>query len=301
MMNSREILEFITDNEKVTLSKLSQLMGIKRAQPLYDIRDGKIKAISANYADKILSVFPEYSRAWLITGEGQPFSKNKNEVNLSDLTKRFLEEVERMGVSFYNIAKSTGVQESMFTKIKMGIQEPSKKFLSKFAECFPDANMKYIYLGNEENADEDSIMATNAYSERFLQVIDKLEVTDYKVWNTLENLSKATMSKIRRGICGVSMNTLQEFCQTYNVNANYILTGKGNMFLDTGKAPANSLTASQNQRMFEDMIKDKDNQIADLKAEIERMKSAMDKLTGQNEIMREQLGLSGRRASTKSA
>lgn len=300
-MNSREILEFITDNEKVTLSKLSQLMGIKRAQPLYDIRDGKIKAISANYADKILSVFPEYSRAWLITGEGQPFSKNKNEVNLSDLTKRFLEEVERMGVSFYNIAKSTGVQESMFTKIKMGIQEPSKKFLSKFAECFPDANMKYIYLGNEENADEDSIMATNAYSERFLQVIDKLEVTDYKVWNTLENLSKATMSKIRRGICGVSMNTLQEFCQTYNVNANYILTGKGNMFLDTGKAPANSLTASQNQRMFEDMIKDKDNQIADLKAEIERMKSAMDKLTGQNEIMREQLGLSGRRASTKSA
>ena len=222
-MNSREILEFITDNEKVTLSKLSQLMGIKRAQPLYDIRDGKIKAISANYADKILSVFPEYSRAWLITGEGQPFSKNKNEVNLSDLT------------------------------------------------------------------------------ERFLQVIDKLEVTDYKVWNTLENLSKATMSKIRRGICGVSMNTLQEFCQTYNVNANYILTGKGDMFLDTGKAPANSLTASQNQRMFEDMIKDKDNQIADLKAEIERMKSAMDKLTGQNEIMREQLGLSGRRASTKSA
>lgn len=300
-MNSREILEFITDNEKVTLSKLSQLMGIKRAQPLYDIRDGKIKAISANYADKILSVFPEYSRAWLITGEGQPFSKNKNEVNLSDLTKRFLEEVERMGVSFYNIAKSTGVQEAMFTKIKKGIQEPSKKFLSKFAECFPDANMKYIYLGNEENADEDSIMATNAYSERFLQVIDKLEVTDYKVWNTLENLSKATMSKIRRGICGVSMNTLQEFCQTYNVNANYILTGKGDMFLDTGKAPANSLTASQNQRMFEDMIKDKDNQIADLKAEIERMKSAMDKLTGQNEIMREQLGLSGRRTSTKSA
>lgn len=300
MMNSREILEFITDNEKVTLSKLSQLMGIKRAQPLYDIRDGKIKAISANYADKILSVFPEYSRAWLITGEGQPFSKNKNEVNLSDLTKRFLEEVERMGVSFYNIAKSTGVQESMFTKIKMGIQEPSKKFLSKFAECFPDANMKYIYLGNEENADEDSIMATNAYSERFLQVIDKLEVTDYKVWNTLENLSKATMSKIRRGICGVSMNTLQEFCQTYNVNANYILTGKGDMFLDTDKSTSENI-ASQSQKMYKDTITGKDKEIANLKAEIERMKSEIDKLTGQNEIMREQLGLSGRKASTKSA
>lgn len=161
-------------------------------------------------------------------------SKNKNEANLSDLTKRFLEEVERMGVSFYNIAKSTGVKEAMFTKIKRGIQEPSKKFLSKFAECFPDANMKYIYLGNEKNNAEHDINneAFNDYTYRFLETIEKLELTDYKVWNTLENLSKATMSKIRRGICGVSMNTLQEFCQMYKVNANYILTGKGPMFLD---------------------------------------------------------------------
>lgn len=96
-------------------------------------------------------------------------SKNKNEANLSDLTKRFLEEVERMGVSFYNIAKSTGVKEAMFTKIKRGIQEPSKKFLSKFAECFPDANMKYIYLGNEKNNAEHDINneAFNDYTYRF--------------------------------------------------------------------------------------------------------------------------------------
>lgn len=111
------------------------------------------------------------------------------------------------------------------------------------------------------------------------------------------------ISKLRQGHTEeVSVKILMPFCEAYpQVNANYILTGKGNMFLDTGKAPANSLTASQNQRMFEDVIKNKDNQIADLKAEIERMKSAMDKLTGQNEIMREQLGLSGRRTSTKSA
>ena len=74
--------------------------------------------------------------------------------------------------------------------------------------------------------------AFNDYTYRFLETIEKLGLTDYKVWNTLENLSKATMSKIRRGICGVSMNTLQEFCQIYQVNANYILTGKGNMFLN---------------------------------------------------------------------
>ena len=190
-------------------------------------------------------------------------STNKNEANLSDLTKRFLEEVERMGVSFYNIAKSTGVKEAMFTKIKRGIQEPSKKFLSKFAECFPDANMKYIYLGNEKNNAEHDINneAFNDYTYRFLETIEKLELTDYKVWNTLENLSKATMSKIRRGICGVSMNTLQEFCQTYQVNANYILTGKGPMFIedeDSGSSQQDtdsvSLSYDELSRLYETTV-----------------------------------------------
>lgn len=190
-------------------------------------------------------------------------SKNKNEANLSDLTKRFLEEVERMGVSFYNIAKSTGVKEAMFTKIKRGIQEPSKKFLSKFAECFPDANMKYIYLGNEKNNAKHDINneAFNDYTYRFLETIEKLELTDYKVWNTLENLSKATMSKIRRGICGVSMNTLQEFCQTYQVNANYILTGKGPMFIedeDSGSSQQDtdsvSLSYDELSRLYETTV-----------------------------------------------
>lgn len=190
-------------------------------------------------------------------------SKNKNEANFSDLTKKFLEEVERMGVSFYNIAKSTGVKEAMFTKIKRGIQEPSKKFLSKFAECFPDANMKYIYLGNEKNNAEHDINneAFNDYTYRFLETIEKLELTDYKVWNTLENLSKATMSKIRRGICGVSMNTLQEFCQTYQVNANYILTGKGPMFIedeDSGSSQQDtdsvSLSYDELSRLYETTV-----------------------------------------------
>lgn len=139
--------------------------------------------------------------------------------------------------------------------------------------------------------------------DRFHEVMDSLGLSDYKVYTSIEGITKNMISKLRQGHTEeVSVKILMPFCEAYpQVNANYILTGKGNMFLDTGEAPANSLTASQNQRMFEDMIKNKDNQIADLKAEIERMKSAMDKLTGQNEIMREQLGLSGRRASTKSA
>lgn len=233
-------------------------------------------------------------------------SKNKNGENLSDLTKRFLEEVERMGVSFYNIAKSTGVQEAMFTKIKRGIQEPSKKFLAKFSECYADANMEYIYLGNREELAESyiqhsNIMAKNVYSERFLSIIDKIGLSDAKIANSVEGLDKTLMSHIRTGRQGASINVIASFCEAYpQVNANYILTGKGDMFLDTDKRTSENI-ASQSQKMYKDTITGKDKEIADLKAEIARMKSEIDKLTGQNEIMREQLGIGGRKASSKTA
>jgi hypothetical protein len=74
--------------------------------------------------------------------------------------------------------------------------------------------------------------AFNEYSERFLEVIEKLGFSDYKVWNEVESLSKATMSKIRRGLCGVSMNTLCDFVDKYpEVNSDYIITGRGSMFI----------------------------------------------------------------------
>lgn len=76
--------------------------------------------------------------------------------------------------------------------------------------------------------------AFNEYSERFLGVIEKLGFSDYKVWNEVESLSKATMSKIRRGLCGVSMNTLCDFVEKYpEVNADYIITGRGSMYINS--------------------------------------------------------------------
>ncbi|WP_302994023.1 hypothetical protein [Bacteroides clarus] len=76
-------------------------------------------------------------------------------------------------------------------------------------------------------------MAINAYSERFLQVIDKLGVTDYFVWNNCDSISKAQMSHIRTGKGGASLSIIEAFCNQFpQVNANYILTGKGSMFLD---------------------------------------------------------------------
>lgn len=145
-------------------------MGIKRAQPLYDIRDGKIKAISANYADKILSVFPEYSRAWLITGEGQPFSENKNE---------------------------------------------------EYAD-------EGIVITKKNNS-----MTT---SERFLKVMDDLKINPYILEKEIGvKYAQAKISHYKKGVTKtISSDIIVRLCEAYpQVNANYILTGKGNMFLNS--------------------------------------------------------------------
>ena len=74
-MEASEILRTIIENEGITYSALSKKMGLNRAQPIYDIRDGKVKRISTNYADKILLAFPQYDKAWLLSGEGKPIKK----------------------------------------------------------------------------------------------------------------------------------------------------------------------------------------------------------------------------------
>ena len=78
--------------------------------------------------------------------------------------------------------------------------------------------------------------AFNDYTERFLATIDAMGIKDSDVVNSLDDLSKGTMSKIRTNRCGVSMNTLQSFCLAFpNTNPDYILTGRGEMFLGEGE------------------------------------------------------------------
>lgn len=70
--------------------------------------------------------------------------------------------------------------------------------------------------------------AYNEYSERFLNVLDSLGISDYSVWNSIDGITKEQISKIRRGVGGASLNIIRDFCSYYtNVNPDYILTGRG--------------------------------------------------------------------------
>lgn len=76
-------------------------------------------------------------------------------------------------------------------------------------------------------------MAKNVYSERFLSIIDEIGLSDAKIANRVDSLDKTLMSHIRTGRQGVFINVLSSFFEAFpNVNANYILTGKGPMFIE---------------------------------------------------------------------
>ena len=66
----KTIIEIIAHNERLSLAKLASMLG-KIPQNMYDIKRGKTKGVSKELADKILEVFPQYSRTWLLTGEGE--------------------------------------------------------------------------------------------------------------------------------------------------------------------------------------------------------------------------------------
>lgn len=75
-----ERLEFISNEEEITLNKLSKEVGLPRPQVFYEIRSGKIKDISGDLAEKIIKRYPKYNLKWVLTGEGIPYNSKYNRV-----------------------------------------------------------------------------------------------------------------------------------------------------------------------------------------------------------------------------
>ena len=62
-----EVLRITGTNVK----SLSERLGYNRPQGLYDVSAGRTKTLSADLARKIVTAFPEFNYAWLVTGEGE--------------------------------------------------------------------------------------------------------------------------------------------------------------------------------------------------------------------------------------
>ena len=79
--------------------------------------------------------------------------------------------------------------------------------------------------------------AKNEYSERFIEVIDSLGIDNSIIRDF--GISQSLESKLRNGVQSVSLKVILKALESFpSVNANYILTGNGEMFLDEERQDA---------------------------------------------------------------
>ena len=57
---------------------LSEKIGMDRPQAIYDIINGKTQSITEKMASKIISVFSEISKSWLMSGEGEMIKNSRS-------------------------------------------------------------------------------------------------------------------------------------------------------------------------------------------------------------------------------
>ena len=69
-MEANERISAILNHYGLSAKALSDKLGLDRAQAIYDILSGKTKSITEKMANKIISVFSDISKSWLMSGEG---------------------------------------------------------------------------------------------------------------------------------------------------------------------------------------------------------------------------------------
>lgn len=91
----------------------------------------------------------------------------------------------------------------------------------------------------------------------------------------------------------ITFETISSILDSFpDVSAEWLLRGRGNMYNTENSIP--DIKTGDMQSVYETVVRDKDEQI-------EKMKAEINQLIGENSIMREQLGIASRKISNKSA
>ena len=126
-----QIIETLAEHFKVTVSELAQKAGYERAQSFYDVISGKTKNISPKMADKIVAVFPEINKDWLLTGNGSMLVPQIEEVipeeEEDDLVLFLRDERKGYDITLTDIYEKTRIPVKTLKEVQQGISELSTK------------------------------------------------------------------------------------------------------------------------------------------------------------------------------
>ena len=129
------------------------------------------------------------------------------------------------------------------------------------------------------------------YSIRFIEVLDALKLTGYKL-NGIGKITKQKISNIKNDITEVKTDVLSDFCIAFpQVYANYILTGRGSMFLENEISALSeerkeddsdvSLTYDELSRLHKTTVLRYERLFKNLKSEFEKLEETIVKADGE--------------------
>lgn len=85
-MQGKDIIGLILNDLGIKAPTFASSIGLKY-QRILDIQSGKTKKISPTVADAIIEKYPQYSKIWLLTGEGSRIREdNSGTINMSHST-----------------------------------------------------------------------------------------------------------------------------------------------------------------------------------------------------------------------
>lgn len=126
-----------------------------------------------------------------------------------------------------------------------------------------------------------------------INLLIKNKAKSVREFAAMIGVQQNTLNQQLIGSRKVSLETISAILSSFDdISAEWLLRGKGNMYNTENSMP--DIKTGDMQKIYETVVKDKDEQI-------EKMKAEINQLVGENSIMREQLGIASRKASNKSA
>ena len=171
-MTGADVIDKILDYTKLNPKSFSERIGLDRPQAIYDIQSGKTKTISPRMADKIISVFPEIDRVWLLTGEGEILKTAETAPAPTGVGERVKNLLGFKGVTPYVVSMQTGISQATMSRIiNNSTAKPSSgtiEVLAKYFGTTPD----WILTGRGEMIKDTQETPSNSHRIRYWVDVD---------------------------------------------------------------------------------------------------------------------------------
>ena len=116
-MKASERLQYIVDNEGLNAKIFSERIGFERPQSIYDVLKNKTKNITENLANRITNVYPKYSKAWLMTGEGDVLKSDSNNNQMTNEAETNSDKITTIDKALEEIAAQRRLTEQALQHI----------------------------------------------------------------------------------------------------------------------------------------------------------------------------------------